>query len=117
MPRPDFVQHPISGRAHLLDIARHVKEHNLPPLEHFTESDGIPLSYLTDCVTESGVSIQPGDILLVRTGFMDALMALPEKEQNELLSGDTRPWSGVQPSEEVMRWHWDKGIAAVVTDG
>ena len=114
---PDFVHHPISSRAHLLDIARHVKKHNLPPIEHFTESDGIPLSYLEDCAKEASISIQPGDILLVRTGYIDALMALPERERNSLTGSGVRAWSGVQPSKEVMKWHWENGIAAVVTDG
>ncbi|ORX36946.1 hypothetical protein BD324DRAFT_651419 [Kockovaella imperatae] len=113
----NFVHHPISSRAHLLDIERYINRHNLKPLTYFAESSGIPVEYLEDCAKESNVDIQPGDILIVRIGYIDALMNLPETERNTLVEREVRAWPGVEPSEEMMKWHWEKGIAAVVTDG
>jgi hypothetical protein len=72
---------------------------------------------LQGCADEAGIEFQPGDILLVRIGWTEAFEGLSRKERDEIPYREVRGFGGVDASEESMRWHWDKGIAAVVTDG
>lgn len=68
---------------------------------------------LKGCVAHQGTVIEPGDILLVRTGWTEAFSALSpeEKERCKLL-----PDCGMERGEEMLRWHWDQGLAAVASD-
>ena len=113
----DFVHHPITSRAHLLDFERYLTRHNLPATKHFESSPGIALKDLKACAEECNVTFEPGDILLVRIGFTEALLDLGKQGQADLMTREDKAWSGVEPTEEMMKWHWENGIAAVVTDG
>ena len=61
--------------------------------------------------------IESGDILLVRTGWTEAFEALSDEERAALPKRESRGSSGVDDGEDSMRWHWEKGIAAVASDG
>ena len=59
--------------------------------------------------------VQPGDICIVRTGWTEAFLSLSDEERDAA----RRNWKGtvgVDQAEEVLRWHWESGIAAVVSD-
>lgn len=113
----DYVKKPITSRAHLLDIAAYISRHSLPPLSYLDCSTPISVSMLQGCADEAGIEFQPGDILLVRIGWTEAFEGLPQKARDEIPYREVRGFGGVDANEESMRWHWDKGIAAVVTDG
>ncbi|RSH95845.1 hypothetical protein EHS25_000938 [Saitozyma podzolica] len=49
------------------------------------------------------------------TGLTEAFLALSEDEYADMLS-KPRESAGVQQGEEMYRWHWEKGIAAVASD-
>lgn len=53
---------------------------------------------------------------MVHTGFIEAYLNKTKEEQEALVARDVRGWCGVEASEEVLRWHWDNGFAAVATD-
>lgn len=112
----DYVYQGITSRAHLLDVAAYIDRHHLPPISHFDTTTPVSLDILQACAAEAGVRFESGDILLVRTGWVDAYLALTEEERSSIVS---RPmaFSGVSQSEASMRWHWDNGIAAVACDG
>ncbi|TXT11188.1 hypothetical protein VHUM_01939 [Vanrija humicola] len=109
-----FAKKPITARAHLLDIPRYVARHNLPPLEPLSARTPITLAHLQGAAADQGVEFAEGDVLIVRTGFTEALKALtPEqREKFDFMDGII----GVESTEEVARWHWDTGFAAVATD-
>jgi hypothetical protein len=111
----DFANHPITSRAHLLDIPAYLAKNDLPLLDPFDTSK-IPLDVLKGCSQDAGIKFQEGDILIVHTGFVEAYLQKTRKEQEALVARDVRGWCGVEASEEVMRWHWDHGFAAVATD-
>lgn len=113
----DYVKKPITSRAHLLDIPSYLTRHSLPALSYFDTSTPITVDTLRACAQEANVTIEPGDILVVRTGWTEAFEGLSEKEREAIPYRDTRGFGGVDQSEEALRWHWDMGIAAVVTDG
>ncbi|WVQ77243.1 hypothetical protein IAR50_006926 [Cryptococcus sp. DSM 104548] len=112
----NYVSHPITSRAHLLDIPLYLSTHSLPPLSPFSSTSTISLSTLKACAAESNAHILPGDILLVRTGFAEAISALSEEERDALRKREVNGSCGVDKGEDVWRWHWENGIAAVASD-
>jgi hypothetical protein len=63
---------------------------------------------------EQGVTFQQGDIIIVRSGFTEALGAMSGDEQSEALG--THRTCGVEGSEESAKWFWNKHFAAVAGD-
>lgn len=113
---PDFAKRPINSRGHLLDIALYLQHHGLPPLSPFDASTPISASLLQSCAEWHGVEFLPGDILLLRTGFTEAFSGLGENQRIGFKDKEDRGSCGVSPDEQVLQWHWDRGIAAVMTD-
>ncbi|HEV7679850.1 MAG TPA: cyclase family protein [Candidatus Dormibacteraeota bacterium] len=93
----DFV-----GRGVLLDVARHLGVTSLPPGHAITAAE------LDDCAASQQTALQPGDILLIRTG----LMALTNRGE------DWSSFDGEQPGlhVEVATWLRDRRVAAVAAD-
>jgi hypothetical protein len=87
----------------------------MPVLNPF-EPSKIPLSVLKGCSEDAGIAFKKGDILIVHTGFMEAYLGETRGKQEALVARDVKGWCGVEASEEVLRWHWDQGFAAVATD-
>jgi hypothetical protein len=110
------VKHPITSRAHLLDIPLHLARTTQTPLSTLDTSTPITSSLLSSCAEAEGITFHPGDILLVRTGFTEVFLDLGKKGQEGLLDREKREWGGVEASVEVLKWHWDRGIAAVASD-
>lgn len=110
----DYVKHPITSRAHLLDIAGYLKRHNRPELSYFDNSTPISLDLLEACSKEQGNEFRQGDILLVRTGWTEAFYALSEAQRQHLRS--RKGSCGVSQASEVLEWHWENGIVAVASD-
>lgn len=67
-----------------------------------------------------GTDLRFGDILCVRTGWMDAYLALGPAARQELAAGmaDVSGYTcaGLDGSEEMSRFLWDSGVAAVACD-
>lgn len=112
----DFAKHPITSRGHLLDIPLYLSSKSLEPISPLSTSTPISASTLQGCAEFHGISISPGDVLLVRTGFTEAFESLPDKDREEYKDSEDRASCGVSPDEDVLKWHWDNGIAAVGTD-
>ncbi|KAI0032709.1 hypothetical protein K488DRAFT_85615 [Vararia minispora EC-137] len=67
-----WAQHGISGRGVLLDVARHYSmAGNTPPYDPFRRYE-ISSATLEACARDQGVVFRPGDILLLRTGFLES---------------------------------------------
>ncbi|WOO85087.1 uncharacterized protein LOC62_06G008586 [Vanrija pseudolonga] len=112
----NYTRKPISSRAHLLDIDRHIRINALPPLELFDNTTPIPVSLLQACADAQGVEFRTGDILLVNTGWTKAWYALDEAGREAMPLRSHRACTGVAQGEEMLRWHWERGIAAVASD-
>ncbi len=92
---------PIVTRGVLLDIAR------LLGVEYFEEAHAITDDDLATAERQAGVSVERGDILLVRTGQMEWLRRGDKRRFN-----DPSPGIGVTAIEYLH----DKEVAAVATD-
>ena len=92
---------PVISRGVLLDVARALGQEFLPGGYPITGAD------LDAACALGGVTVEPGDIVCVRTG-----------NQHHLRSGDTRSYAVTNPglSTKSIEWVRDHDIAAIATD-
>ena len=105
--------HGIAGRAILADLPRYFASIGRP----WTSLGSLRASAadLMACLAAAGVVPRPGDILLVRTGWLAAFRAAAGAEARDaLLRG--RDYSGVDGGAATWEWLWDQGIAAIAAD-
>ncbi|KAJ8115800.1 hypothetical protein ONZ43_g4585 [Nemania bipapillata] len=58
---------------------------------------------------------KPGDMLIIRTGWVRQYMTLNATERN-LLPVQSWPWIGMEASERSLRWVWEKKLSVVGAD-
>ncbi|PSN65630.1 hypothetical protein BS50DRAFT_601950 [Corynespora cassiicola Philippines] len=106
--------HPLTARAVLLDWFHWATTNSIPhsPFSPFA----IPLSHLLAVASAQNTSFRPGDILLIRTGWLSAYRSLAPSERTALPHRAERSSIGLEASEEMLRWHWECGFAAVASD-
>lgn len=104
----------ITGRGVLLDWFGWSQQNGIR-INPFA-AEGIPLSQLQAVAQSQNVTFVPGDILLIRTGWLSAYRALPVNEQECLPHRQVRASCGLEASEEAIRWHWENAFAAVASD-
>ena len=102
----------IIGRGVLIDMSERVlaalKDDPSAPV------DPIEADELAAAVAASGESLRPGDILCVRTGWMQYYHDADEAEREAVAQRFT--WPGLSGSSEVAEFLWDSGLAAVTAD-
>lgn len=108
----DYVKRPISSQGHLLDIPRYLSANGLPPLSPLDDTTPITVEDLDGCIAYQGNNIQSGDVLLIRTGWQEAFYAVEAEKRLAIRNQGT----GMKRGEEMLRWHWEKGVAAVASD-
>lgn len=96
----------IVGRGVLIDMARHRGKDWLDKGETFDHTD------LEAAASAQGVTIEPHDILCVRTGFMNYWYELNDKEK--FYDGFNEP--GLTYSRELVEWFQQREIPNLVTD-
>jgi kynurenine formamidase len=69
---------------------------------------------LAACLAHQGAAVQPGDVVLVRTGWLADYLAAPLAQRDEILA--TRTFSGLSGAEELWEWIWEQRIAALASD-
>jgi kynurenine formamidase len=94
----------ITGRCVLLDVARHRGKAALERAETFDHQT------LLDCAAAQGVDVKPRSILLVRTGWLAALMDGRQQVDSDY-------WEpGLTFSRELVEWFHELQIPCLVTD-
>ncbi|GAD92015.1 succinate semialdehyde dehydrogenase, putative [Paecilomyces variotii No. 5] len=105
----------ICGRGVLLDYVEYAARHGI---KYSTFSDhSIPLEVLKDIAREQQMEFRFGDILFIRIGVTrewDTQMTLEDKAAYGRTNEPQH--AGVQGTEEMLRWIWDTGFAAVASD-
>lgn len=106
----------IAGRGVLLDVWGWLKRNydGGRPYDP-TKSHALTLETLQECARAQGVRFRQGDILLVRTGWIQAYMEAEEGERAVISSG-ADGYVGVEQGEHVVEWLWDNHFAAVASD-
>lgn len=116
-PEPLGIQHwasrGIVGRGVLIDLTTGP---GYDPFTHiaFGQAD------LEAALREQGTSLRFGDILCLRTGWTEKYQTLSEPGRRELAERLADPFhydcAGLAGSEEISRFLWDSGVAAVTCD-
>ena len=103
----------IVGRGVLLDYHSWAEAHGVS--HPAFASTSIPLADLLQVAESQNVAFRPGDILFVRSGYSNAFDAASPEEMQAIQDPSARA-IGVQSCEELLRWIWDRGFAAVAGD-
>lgn len=105
----------ICGRGVLLDYVEYAARHGIT---YSTFSDhSIPVDVLKDIAREQQTEFKFGDILFVRIGVTrewDTQMT--DEQKNAYGKTRTPQHAGVEGTDEMLRWIWDTGFAAVASD-
>jgi kynurenine formamidase len=97
----------LAGRAVLVDVARHL---DLDP----ASNHGITTDELDATLAAQGTTLETGDVLLLRTGWL-AWYRTTDEATRQALPGDLKA-PGLLPGEDMLRWLWDHHLAAVTSD-
>jgi kynurenine formamidase len=62
------------------------------------------------------VDFRPGDVLLIRTGFLEWYVAQPAERRAELAAPEGLRAPGVEHSEAMARYLWNTHVSAVAAD-
>lgn len=75
----------------------------------------ITVSDLLAIAEEEKVTFRPGDILLVRTGWIQWYEENGEASRLKYITNGNA-WAGVEGCEETLEWLWNSHFAAVAGD-
>jgi hypothetical protein len=104
----------IAGRGVLIDFPRFAAAHGMafaPGARH-----GISASQLQAAANWQGLSFQTGDILLLRTGWIEWYNSLNKERRIQLAQPGAMQAAGLEQSEESLSFLWDHQFAAVASD-
>jgi kynurenine formamidase len=107
-----WAKHGIVGRGLLLDVVAHREREGraYEPLG----AEPIDADELRAIAAAQGVETRPGDVLLIRTGWIGAYRALDQAGREAQAS--SAAVSGLAGSDDVARFLWDSGAIAVAAD-
>lgn len=113
-----FARKGIATRGVLLDVDRFLREQRAP-LDMET-SALITRDQLQACMGWEKAQVKPGDILLVRTGWLRWYLEEATAEQRERMGGDAMAgalvYPGLGPADEMVEYLWNLHVAAVAAD-
>ncbi|KAL3462400.1 hypothetical protein BJX64DRAFT_288302 [Aspergillus heterothallicus] len=109
-----WCQQGIVGRGVLVDFAAYAASENLL-FDALGRSD-ISLHTIKRILERTGTVIRPGDILVIRTGFLKAYKSASDEEIHDLMGKEPLQYPGVENSKDLAEWLWDSRIAAVCCD-
>lgn len=104
----------IAGRGVLIDFARFAAANGIA--FHPGEGSGITAEQLQAAADWQGLSFQTGDILLLRTGWIEWYSGLNGAERAQLAEPGALKASGLAQREDSLRFLWDNHFAAVASD-
>jgi kynurenine formamidase len=102
----------IAGRAVLVDVCRWREQQGRPLV--MDRPDPIGPDDLLACIEDQGTPVAVGDVLLVRTGWLDWYRRLDRSGREAVATSLAAP--GLQPGEATARTLWDLHVAAVAAD-
>ncbi|MBI4082394.1 MAG: cyclase family protein [Candidatus Lambdaproteobacteria bacterium] len=101
------------GRGVLADIPRHFAKIGRP--WQVLGGHVVSAEDLAACLAEQAIALRQGDILLVRLGWVSALLGEQDQAQRDhLFKAGT--FSGLSGQEDMWEFIWDHRLAAVATD-
>lgn len=102
----------IVGRGVLVDIGRW-REANGKPLR-CDRNDPIETEELDACLADQGVALEAGDVMLLRTGWIEWYESMSGDERVAYAQDYSTP--GIRPGRKTAAWLWNHHIAALGAD-
>jgi len=102
------------GRGVLVDAFRFRADKDRPvnPLN----DERYSLDDLKQALAAQSTELEPGSILLVRTGWMQAYLGASPAQKREMAPINKLKACGIDDSREMVAWLWDNRVAAIGTD-
>ena len=102
------------GRGVLVDAFKYRNDQGRPL--NPGEPDWYTLDDLQGAVKAQRVQLKPGDMLLVRTGWMQHYLSLSPEQKDALGIMNDLKACGIDAAREVAAWLWDNRVSALATD-
>lgn len=104
----------IAGRGVLIDYLRFARHHGLD----FAPGKRSPImaEQIEAAAQWQGVKFQTGDILLLRTGWIEWYCALSPQQKIDLAQPGALTIGGLEQCEESLRFLWNHHFAAIASD-
>jgi hypothetical protein len=104
----------IAGRGVLVDFQRFAAAQGIAfsPGERY----GITAEQLQAAADGQGLRFQTGDILMLRTGWIEWYESLDEELRSQLAQPGAMQIAGLDQSEDSLRFLWDNHFAAIACD-
>jgi hypothetical protein len=102
------------GRAVLVDVGRW-RERSGEPLD-MTSSVDIGPEELAAILEDQGSVVEPGDVLLVRVGWTDWYLSLPQGVREKISTLRAPRCPGLRAGQPMVAALWDMHVAAVASD-
>jgi kynurenine formamidase len=109
-----WAQRGIAGRGVLLDVARALAEAGRP-LDPGT-STALTVNDLELARRTAGVDFEPGDVVLIRTGFLEWYQQQDQLARTAMSRPGALTAAGIEHSEEMAAYIWDSGASAFASD-
>jgi len=109
----NFAAAPIAGRGVLIDVARYLDSLGTP-IDH---AGGQPISIdvVEAARSAQNLEILPGDIVLLRFGWLDYYRKVASRETRAKLVEDQHH-PGLQQSHSAVAWLWDNRVSLIAAD-
>lgn len=107
-----WAQRGIATRAVLCDLGRYL-EANGRPID-YPSAQLIDPADVLGALSAQGVEVEPGDVLLIRTGWIEWYEQQDAAMRADLAANTRAP--GLAPGRETVRMLWDLHVAAVAAD-
>jgi hypothetical protein len=114
-----WAEHGVVGRGVLLDVARHLERADGPlrPQQRFAITGGL----LDAVAAAQGVAFEPGDIMLLRTGWMEWYLGLDAAGRAALVGTVHNREGGLEcpgldAGQATAAWLWDRGFSVLLAD-
>lgn len=108
----------LQTRGILLDIPSYLEAKRLSPLDPLSYPSNIPvdLELFKSVLAFQNLTVQPGDVVLVRLGFESVM----KEDQARVATGEQsrlpKRSAGIKAAWDMMEWIWESGIVAIATD-
>jgi hypothetical protein len=108
-----YAERCIVGRGVLLDVDRHLRARGRA-LDH-RSGEPFEVALLDEVASAQGVTIERGDVLMIRTGWLAHYFGELTDAQRAAVPADLR-CPGLLQARETPEWLWDHGIAVAASD-
>lgn len=107
-----WAETPLAGRGLLIDIDGLLRDRGTP-LSH-ADGPALTTSLLDDALAAQGCEVEPGDLVLIHTGWAAWYLAADPAQRDETRT--KRRATGFAQSRSFAAWCWDHRIALMATD-